>query len=263
MDHNSWVKLPAPNPQARLRLFCFPYAGGAASIFHNWPDHVVSSVEICSVQLPGREERLGECAFTNLAHMVKTLGVVLSSYMDRPFAFYGHSMGSLIAFELARELRRQNRPGPVHLFVSGRCAPHVPDPDPQLHQLADAEFIEGIRGYNGTPEEVFQNKQLMDLLLPLLRADFEVCESYNCRDEAPLACGISAYAGKHEYARDLIPDWAAQTTGQFETMILPGDHFFLNTERARFVDAISSRLLQYLTEGDASFEVRRSGESVG
>lgn len=215
---------------------------------------MASSIEICPVQLPGREERIADFAFTSLAHLVKTLSAVLTPYMDRPFAFYGHSMGTLIAFELARELRRQNRSGPVHLFVSGRCAPHITDPDPPLHQLSDTEFIDGVRRYNGTSEEILQNKQLMDLLLPLLRADFELCETYSCRDEVPLDCAISAYAGHHEIASELLDDWGHQTSGQFETMILPGDHFFLNMERARFVDAISSRLLDYLGESSMSYK---------
>jgi len=254
LDYRSWIKLPAPNLQSRLRLFCFPYAGGAASIFRHWPDHIASGIEICPVQLPGREERIAERAITRLTHLVKTLSVVLTSYMDRPFAFYGHSMGTLIAFELARELRRQKRPGPVGLFVSSRCAPHVSDPDPPLHQLSDTEFIEGVRRYNGTSEEVLQNKQLMDLLMPLLRADFELCETYNCRDEVPLDCAISAYAGQREIASELIDDWAQQTTGQFETMLLPGGHFFLNREREKFVGAISSRLLGYLGEKNMPYK---------
>jgi len=213
--------------------------------------------------LPGREERVVEQSFTNLMRLVKTLSIVLAPKLDKPFALYGHSMGTLLAFELARELRRQNRPGPVHIFVSGRCAPHVIDPDPPIHSLPDEEFVEGVRRYNGTSEEVLQNKQLMEMFLPLLRADFEVCETYVYRDEPPLDCPVSAYAGRHEIARDLLQDWADLTTGNFESMIFPGDHFFLNTERARFVRTISDRLKSSYLDNALSPEAEHHRASGG
>jgi len=228
-----WVKRLLPNPKAGLRLFCFPYAGGAASIFRQWPETISSQIEVCPVQLPGRENRMGEPLVTRLDQ----------PYMDRPFAFYGHSMGTLIVFELARALRRQQMPGPVHLIVSGRCAPQVPDPAPQLHKLSDTDFINGLRRYNGTREEVLNNTQLMELLVPLLRADFEMCETYQCADELPLDCPITAYAGTEEPCHTMIDDWATQTTRNFDSQLIPGGHFFLNTEKQRFVTAISDRLL--------------------
>jgi len=237
-----WLKCPEPNARARLRLFCFPYAGGAASIFRRWPEYLSSDIELCAVQLPGRENRLGEPMFTRLDRLVKKLVEVCLPVMDRPFAFYGHSMGTLIAFELARELRRQQRPEPVRLLVSGRCAPHTPDPEPPLHRLADAEFVDGLRRYNGTQEAVLNNRDLMELLVPLLRADFALCETYVYKMEAPLACPISAFAGTGEPCRELVGDWRKQTANAFDSQLFPGDHFFLSTDRARFVTAISEKL---------------------
>lgn len=237
-----WIKRPGPNPQARLRLFCFPYAGGAASLFRRWPDHLARDIEVCSVQLPGRENRVEEGLFTRLPHLIPGLADALTPQMDRPFAFYGHSMGTLIAFELARELRRRRLVGPTRLFVSGRCAPHVPDPEPPLHKLPDAEFIEGLRRYNGTPEAVLNNKELMEFLVPLMRADFELCETYEYREEAPLECPISAYAGADEPCRTMLEDWRKQTSSGFEARLFPGGHFFVNTEMACFVRTISKSL---------------------
>ena len=239
-----WIRRPAPNPQARLRLFCFPYAGSTASAFRNWPDHLPACVEVCPLQLPGRENRLDEVPFTSLEPMVRTLANVLSPFMDRPFAFYGHSMGTLIAFELARELRRLRRPLPVQLFVSGRCAPHISDPDKRLHKLSDAEFIEGLRRYNGTPEAVLNNAALMEFMLPLLRADFTACETYTCKGEQPLDIPISAFAGTEEYCRDMLGAWGDQTSAHFEEELVTGGHFFLHSERARFVGIISRKLLE-------------------
>src|SRR5215470_3991894 len=126
---SSWFAFPRRNPQARLRLFCFPHAGGGSSIFRSWPAELPWDIEVCSALLPGRESRLREPPFTRIAPLVTELGEVLLSYLDRPFAFFGHSMGAFIAFELIHELKRRNVTGPTHLFVSGAGAPHIPDPE--------------------------------------------------------------------------------------------------------------------------------------
>jgi medium-chain acyl-[acyl-carrier-protein] hydrolase len=128
--NDAWVLCPKPNPQARLRLFCFPYAGGGASRFRLWPDFLPPEVEVCAIQYPGREARLGESPFTQLSPLVQTLASALRLYLNLPFVFFGHSLGALACFELARQLRRQGQPEPLHLFVSGRRAPQVPNPDP-------------------------------------------------------------------------------------------------------------------------------------
>ena len=124
-----WLACPQLNPQARMRLFCFPYAGGGASIFHRWPGKLPTMVEVCAVLLPGRGNRLTEPPFIQLSPLVQTLTEALLPHLTTPFAFFGHSMGALIGFELARQLRRQQGPSPVHLFVSGREAPQLPSPD--------------------------------------------------------------------------------------------------------------------------------------
>ncbi len=249
MHDDRWVRRPKPNAQARLRLFCFPYAGGAASVFRGWPEHLAPDIELFPIQLPGRENRIGEPLFRRLDLLVTRLTEVLLPFMDRPFAFYGHSMGTLIAFELARELRRRQCSGPICLLVSGRCAPHIPDPELPLHRLADDEFREGLRCYNGTHEAVLNNSELMELFVPLLRADFELCETYEYKDEAPLECPISAFAGIDEPCRDMLGEWRKQTVSDFDSELFSGDHFFLNTGRAKFVSVLSERLLHAVEAG--------------
>ena len=124
---DSWVVRPKPNPLARMRLLCLPYGGGGASIFRDWPQRLPDFVEVCAIQLPGRENRLREPSFTDVPGVVQALTQVLPPFLNIPFAFFGHSLGALIVFELARQLRRENGNEPIHLFISGQCAPQIPD----------------------------------------------------------------------------------------------------------------------------------------
>jgi medium-chain acyl-[acyl-carrier-protein] hydrolase len=244
---SSWIDYLKPNPHAHLRLFCFPYAGGSASIFRAWVNDLPPDVEVCPVQLPGRENRLMEPSFTRLSSLVQALAQALFPYLDIPFAFFGHSMGALIGFELARELRRQNRPGPRHLFVSAHRAPQIPPRCPPIHQLAEAAFKVELDGLHGTPQEVLQSAELMQLLLPLLRADFAVSETYTYSPEAPLNCSISAYGG-------LQDKWRDQTDHSFTLRMLPGNHFFVHNTQALLLQAVSQDLavlLRVLTGANA------------
>jgi medium-chain acyl-[acyl-carrier-protein] hydrolase len=162
-----------------------------------------------------------------------------------PFAFFGHSMGALISFELARQLRRQHAPGPIALFVSAHRAPQRPAPNPPVHSLPQDEFVEELRRLNGTPEAVFQDAELMQLLLPTLRADFAVCETYTYMPEEPLECPILAFGGlqDHEVSRDDLAAWRAQTHRTFKLRMVPGDHFFLHSARASLVCVVSRAML--------------------
>jgi medium-chain acyl-[acyl-carrier-protein] hydrolase len=253
---SSWIDYLKPNPHAQLRLFCFPYAGGSASIFRTWVNDLPPDLEVCPVQLPGRENRLMEPPFTRLSSLVQVLAQALFPYLDIPFAFFGHSMGALIGFELARELRRQNRPGPRHLFVSAHRAPQIPPRRPPIHQLAEAAFKAELDGLHGTPQEVLQSAELMQLLLPLLRADFAVSETYIYSPEAPLNCSISAYGGLQdkEVSYHDLEKWRDQTHHSFTLRMLPGNHFFVHSAQALLLQAVFqdlTTLLHGLTEAKA------------
>lgn len=243
-----WVVCPKPNPRAVLRLFCFPYAGGGASAFRTWPEGLPLNVEVYAVQPPGRESRLKEPLFDRLLPLVDALAQALRPYMNMPFAFFGHSLGTLMSFELARKLRRQNAPGPLHLFVAGRCAPQILDPDPPVHELPEPEFVEELRRLNGTPEPVLQHPELMTLLLPTLRADFAINETYVYQDEEPLDCPISAFGGleDQEVSRDDLAAWRVHTRGNFRLQVFPGGHFFLHTARSLLLQTLSLELVQTL-----------------
>jgi len=246
MEKTPWLAYHKPNPQADMRLFCFPYAGGSAAIYRMWADQLPKNLEICPVQLPGRGTRLNDRFFTRLMPMVEALAPALRSYCDRPFAFFGHSMGAAIAFELARHLRQQYHCEPEHLFVSGRNAPQVPDTDPFTYDLPEPEFIEEVRRLNGTPKEVLEHPELMQLMLPLLRADFSVIQTYVYVAGEPLNSSITAFGGllDHEVTREGLDAWSSQTTGRFSLRMLPGDHFFLQTSHDLLLKAMTYDLNQ-------------------
>lgn len=232
-------------PQARLRLICFPHAGAGASMFHPWASLMPADVQVCPVQLPGRENRLMEPPFIRLLPLVQKLARVLLPYLDTPFALFGNSMGALISFELARELRREHGFRPRHLFVSASRAPQLPSQSPPLHQLPTSLFLKELeRRYNGIPAAVLQDREMMNLFLPVIRADVEIIETYNYQTETPLECPISAFGGTQdsEVSREDLAAWRDQTSDSFVLRMFPGNHFFLNDAREIVLRAVSEEL---------------------
>jgi len=247
MSPETWVLYPRPNPLARLRLFCFPYAGGGASAFTSWPADLPPDVEVCPVQLPGRENRWREPPFTRLSALARALAETIGPELTKPFAFFGHSMGALIGFELARELQECRKPGPFHLFVSGHRAPQLPDLALPIHTLPENELIRELDRLSGTPEVVLQHDELMQLVLPVLRADLEMCETYVYSSQAPLECSISAFGGLQDpkVSREELAAWQEQTCSSFALHVFSGDHFFLHSSRTSLLQEISWQLQQY------------------
>jgi len=218
-----------PRPDARARLFCFPYAGGGASVFREWSRLLPPHIEVVGVQLPGRESRIRERPLTRTDQVVETLMPALAQFFDLPYALFGHSLGALLAFECARSVRRQGHRGPSHLFVSGRFAPQLRDEEHAVHHLPTPQFIEHVKGLGGMSRAVFEEPELVQLLLPALRADFAIHETYNYAPEPPLECPITAFGGTADrrvsYQR--LVAWREQTQNRLEVHQLPGGHFFL------------------------------------
>ena len=241
---NSWIKSPKPNPQASVRLFCFPYAGGSSMIFRTWSDSLPTTVEVCPIELPGRLSQMRLAPFTRLEPLVGEIAQALLPYLDKPFAFFGHSMGGLVSFEVARLLRREYKMCPVHLFVSGRRAPQIPPPSPPIHALPDTEFILEMRRFNGTPQAVLENTELMQLLIPTIRADFAVLETYVYTDEPTLDCPISVFGGlqDQEVSYKNLQAWQEQTNAAFSLQMFEGDHFFLHSAQSLLLQSLSQEL---------------------
>jgi medium-chain acyl-[acyl-carrier-protein] hydrolase len=246
---NPWLPYRVAKPHARLRMFCFPYAGGGASIYRSWSTFLPPDVEVCAIQMPGRESRVREQLFNRYRPMTVALADALGPFLDLPFVFFGHSLGALISFELARELRRRGQTLPLHLFVSGRGAPDLPLREAPIHALPEPEFIAELRRLNGTPEAVLQHEELMRLVLPILRADFSVNETYVYTGEEPLDLGISALGGlgDDDVTREDLQAWRQQARGSFRMRMFQGDHFFIHSTQNLLLEAVARDLAEVTT----------------
>jgi medium-chain acyl-[acyl-carrier-protein] hydrolase len=229
-----------------MRLFCFHYAGGSAQTFYTWPADLPPIVEIGMVQLPGRGHRLSEPKITRLLPLSRIVAQALRQYLDKPFAFFGHSLGALLCFEVARSLRRENGLEPAHLFISATHAPHCRKRDELLSTLPKDALIEKLHEFNGAPPEALRNEELMGLLLPTIRADFELCETYEYHHEAPLSCPITIYGGieDHEVERERLAAWSEMTSGPSYIRMFPGGHFYIKTSQVIFLQSFASDLFR-------------------
>jgi surfactin synthase thioesterase subunit/glycosyltransferase involved in cell wall biosynthesis len=241
---NAWFPTLREDSQARLRLFCFPYAGGGVSAFYGWANRLAPEIEVCPARLPGRETRAAEPPFDRIEPLIDALAGAVGPHLATPYALFGHSMGAMIAFELARRLRANALPGPRMLIVAAARAPqfrerHRPQPEP-----SEEEFIAELRQLEGSPKELLANEELLRLILPALRADASLCRVYSYHSEPPLDCPIVAYVGASDsrLPPDVIEPWREQTTAGFDMHILPGGHFFLHASPHEFFSSLSRHL---------------------
>jgi medium-chain acyl-[acyl-carrier-protein] hydrolase len=243
-DLKSWVYQSAGQGSCRLRLFCLPYAGGGAAVYRLWPGAMPPGVELCRIQLPGHESRLREQPYDRLADLVDTMSTVIRPLLDVPFAFFGHSMGALISFEMTRAVRRKHDLMADHLFVSAWRAPQMPLGS-ALHRLPEAEFIEKLQArFEGIPDGVLQDREILELMLPILRADLAVCETYKYAVDRPFDCPITVFGGidDHWVNAAELAGWEAHTNGSTNVNMLPGDHFFINDERQSLAHEVANTL---------------------
>lgn len=242
-----WLVRPRPNPRAALRLVCFPYAGGSATVFRTWPDALPPEVEVLAIALPGRDARAREPLVDRLTPLVASLADAIGPELRAPFAIFGHSLGAMVGLGFARELQRRSLARPVHFFASGRRAPQLAERMP-LHGLSDPDLLAELRRLGGTPDAVFDVPELIDYFLPIVRADIAVSETETIGTDAPLSCPITAMGGVGDarVSVDELDAWRAQTTGPFEREMYPGGHFFLHGDRDRVLGSVSRRLTRAL-----------------
>ena len=240
--------VPPARRGAALRLFCFPHAGGGASAFQFCTTELAPEIEVYPIQLPGRGGRWREPPITSISALVPALDEAVGPLLDPPYAFFGHSLGSYIAFEWARHLRREGRLGPAALIVSAAHAPQIPDPNLTSHLMPEEQLLEELRRFDGIPRELLDSPELIALMLPTLRADLTMCETYAYGDEPPLACHLLVYGGERDakVSPEYLLPWKVQASGAFRLRMFPGNHFFLFKEaRAAVVQALREDLWRY------------------
>ncbi|MDF2630777.1 MAG: putative thioesterase [Symbiobacteriaceae bacterium] len=244
------VWCPKPNPTATVRLICLPFAGGSPAAYRNWPDLMPPAAELLSVCLPGRGPLFSDPPYTDMQEMARAVTASLVPYLDRPFVLFGHSMGALLGFEITRLLRRAHGLAPALLAVSGHRAPQCARTLPPIHGLPEAEFLERIRKYGGTPAELLANRELMGLIMPALRADMTAVETYRYSPEPPLSCPISVFGGTNDTHVDAegLQAWEMQTLGELVLRILPGDHFFLLGSERLIISALLKDLARVIPQ---------------
>lgn len=231
---------------AGQRLLCLPFAGGGATAFRPWVQVLArAGIEVWPVQLPGRENRIGEPAIVDMnalvADLVRQFGPHLSCL---PYAVFGHSMGAVVGYEFVREVRRQGLPEPAHLIISGRRPPHRPGPEPPAHALPRAELVAAIRGLGGAGEELLANEAVVDLVLPTLRADLELAECWAWTPAQPLSCPVTVLAGESDSTAPAaeLAAWSELCCGPFRLRTLPGGHFYQRAEPGLVITAVRETL---------------------
>ncbi len=245
MTPSPWLQ-GAPQAAPRLRLYCFSYAGGSAHAYASWQAALGPEIEVAAVQLPGRGARMREAPYTSMAALVPALAQHVLLRQDRtPFAFFGHSMGALVALELARFCARHQLSMPERLIVSGATAPQRRGAPRMLHALDDEALIDALRDYDGSPPEVLAHRELMELLLPMIRADFALIENYVYRPGRLLEVPVTVFVGENDghAALEHASDWQKETSGPCNVHPFPGGHFFINSAR----DAVLAVLRGQLT----------------
>ena len=235
-----WLMPFSREGNGRLNLIFFPHAGGGASAFYPWSRVLPAELTSYAIQLPGRETRLREPLHRQVSTLVESLSDVLQPYLDRPTIFWGHSMGALLGFELTRRLQQHGLNTPQRLIVSGYNAPHIPYADPHIHHLPEVDFIAALQELNGTPEVVLKDTELRDLVLPIIRADFQLVEMYTYQESTPLNCPITVLDGSADNKTNEadLQAWQQQSTEVLEMFTFPGDHFFLYDLQPKLVNTV-------------------------
>ncbi|SFP31270.1 alpha/beta fold hydrolase [Actinomadura madurae] len=233
-----WLRIYRPRPDAALRLVLLPHAGGSASFYRFWPGLMPDSVEVVAVQYPGREDRLGDPRIDDMDDLATALTGVISRQVRAPYALFGHSLGAAVAYETARRLE-DSGPGPVHLLASGRHAPQDFRHE-DVHLRDDDALVAELTRLGGTAAVLLSEPALREMVVPILRNDYRLAETYRCADPRPLRCPITAVIGERdpEVTRAEARRWEHLTRAAFKLWVLPGGHFYLSTERHAAVDRV-------------------------
>jgi surfactin synthase thioesterase subunit len=228
-DTKKWIANKPIRSEAKLRVLAFPCACAGASFFRTWMPQFPTEVDFLPIQLPGRETRFTEKRYEAMSELIPDLVQGLRPLLDKPYIFFGHSLGALITYNLTRALQEAGVPGPQHIYVAAYRAPHMPNPNPQLHYLSDSAFLQALMEYRGMPEEVRKNAEILKLLAPIAKADFKLHETYLHQPGKQLDCPITVLGGSEDpfVSQVALQGWAELTTAKFCLEMYPGGHNFI------------------------------------
>lgn len=246
--------IPKSISNPRIRLFCFPFAGGAANTYYPWADKFNDQTELVLVQPPGRGPRIVEQPHDSMDSLVNELMQNSKFITSKPYVFFGHSLGSRVAYELCCQLSRAGMPLPKYFIASGSRAPHIPKKESSIYELPDNEFIQELRNLNGTPKEVLSNRELMAILIPLLRSDFKISDSYQA-DRMRMPFPILVLYGENDtdINHDDLVAWGELSSIDHKLIKFPGDHFFINQCSNQVVAQVSLVLNKLLSRDSSHF----------
>jgi medium-chain acyl-[acyl-carrier-protein] hydrolase len=256
-ERSEWFVTERSSPQPEMRLICCGYAGGNSRVFAGWQAQFGPDIEVLAVETPGRGRRFKEAPVADLRELTQQLCEASKPFLDRPFALFGHSNGALLAYELARAIRQRYLLSPQALFISGKRAPQLLYSEPQLHVLPDAAFIAALKRYNGTPQEVLDNPELLSVFLPILRADFALSETYRFTTGDLITAPVYLFGGAYDPVvpeRDLLT-WGDVCEGEVYYRRFAGDHFFIHSQRDQVIAVIKETLAADLEPHTDGFDI--------
>ncbi|RJG48706.1 thioesterase II family protein [Motilimonas pumila] len=245
--NKAWFTFPQRRPHAEMRLICFPYAGGSTATFTKLASQLPEHIEMVALQLPGRGIRHHEPSYTNMTKLVKDLARDIKPLLDKPFAFFGHSFGSRVAFELYRLLQQHGYPTPELFIASGSRGPHLKNTHNPIHLLPETEFIEKIKRIGGTPPEVAQDNELMALFTPMLRADFTMVENHQAQQLESFTAALVVLGGEGDASvpYDQLTQWQAHFKAPMQLYQFSGGHFFIDSHRHLVAQYLNDLLQAY------------------
>lgn len=241
---STWFTSYGAALEGKARIFALPYSGAGASAYYPWSKKT-RDMDFLGVQLPGRENRFNEELITHLPTLLNNIITEIKPLINKPYVLFGHSMGGLIAFELAKLIREQALPLPEHLYISAFRAPNMPNFNRAMHNLSDEDFVSELSTYGGLPSEIISNTELLDFFLPILRADFLLTEFYEYKESQPLSIPITTFSGKNDciVKSGNMSDWRYQTNKSFRHIEYDGDHFFVNNHMESIINEFRSSFL--------------------
>ena len=239
-----WIQYQKTSDDPSMRIFCFPYAGGSALFYARWFRYLDENAEVFPIQLPGRESRIDEPLLRVMSVVINKIVEEISPYMTENTAFLGHSMGSMIAYEVARTLSERNMPMPKHIFLSGAVPPDMIGECEKIHMLSDEQFCEKLKGYESITSELMKYPEFFKFFLPVIKADFELIETYRFDKKWKMPCPVTVFSGTED---PYVPENALAQWGRFceqepQIITYSGNHFFLKEHTAEICRVITDSM---------------------